>query len=158
MENPMPRMRILTASEQTAFDKPPLFDAEQRKQFFSFPSTLLSIANTLRTPNGQIGFLLLCGYFKATKRFFLPQDFHPRDIAAVATLLDQQADCFVGGDYRKTTRIRHQGTILEFYRFSACDHHAENALATEITTMAKTYLKPKRMFDRCVDFLIQQRI
>lgn len=68
----MPRMQILTTSEQTAFDKPPLFNAEQRKQFFSFPKSLLEIANTLRIPSSQIGFLLLCGYFRATKRFFLP--------------------------------------------------------------------------------------
>lgn len=71
----MPRMRILSASEQEAFDKPPLFNHEQHKQFFTFPSTLLDIARGLRTPTGQIGFLLLCGYFKATKRFFLPRIF-----------------------------------------------------------------------------------
>ncbi len=53
----MPRMRILTASEQEAFDKPPLFDYEQRKQFFSFPKSLLKTANALRTPGSQIGFL-----------------------------------------------------------------------------------------------------
>lgn len=154
----MPRMRILTASEQETFDKPPLFDYEQRKLFFNFPKALLEIASSLRTQDSQIGFLLLCGYFKATKRFFLPQDFHQRDIAAVATLLDLQADCFAAGDYRKTTRIRHQNTVLKFYGFSAFDGHAETALGIEITTMAKTYLKPKLIFDRCGDFLIQQRI
>ena len=30
----MPRMRILSASEQEAFDKPPLFDHRERKKFF----------------------------------------------------------------------------------------------------------------------------
>lgn len=51
----MARMRILTASEQATFDKPPLFDHEQRKQFFSFPKPLLEMAHTLRTPSSQIG-------------------------------------------------------------------------------------------------------
>jgi hypothetical protein len=46
-------MRILSISEQEAFDKPPLFDHEQRKQFFSFPNALLNIARGLRTPTGQ---------------------------------------------------------------------------------------------------------
>ena len=154
----MPRMQILTPSEQTAFDKPPLFDAEQRKQFFSFPNTLLEIAATLRTPNGQIGFLLLCGYFKATKRFFLPPDFHQRDIEAVSKMLDYQDNNFLPGSYVKTTRQRHQKLILEFYGFTSFDAQSEAMLNVEITTMAKTYLKPKLIVDRCVDFLIQQRV
>ena len=79
----MPRMRILTANEQGVFDKPPLFDHRERKQFFSAPKALMDIAATLRTPDSQIGFLLMCGYFKATKRFYLPQDFCERDIEAI---------------------------------------------------------------------------
>ena len=154
----MPRMRILTASEQAAFDKPPLFDPEQRKQFFSFINAILEAANTLRTPNSQIGFLLLCGYFKATKRFFLPQDFLQRDIDAVSRVLGYQSEDFSPNSYVKTTRQRHQKLILEFYGFSSFDSKAESALATEIAAMANTYLKPKLVFDRCLDFLIQQRV
>jgi TnpA family transposase len=151
-------MRILSASEQETFDKPPLFDHKQRKQFFSFPKALLDIARRLRTPNGQIGFLLLCGYFKATKRFFLPQDFHKRDVEVVAKILGLSACNFTFADYVKTTKIRHQKSILEFYGFKPFDSKAESTIAIEITTMAKTYLKPKLIFDRCVDFLIQKRI
>lgn len=154
----MPRMRILSEAEQEAFDKPPLFDHEQRKQFFSFPNALLDIARGLRTPTGQIGFLLLCGYFKATKRFFLPQDFHRRDVEAAARILNLSAGNFAGEEYVKTTRIRHQQWILAFYGFKPFDNGAETAVAVEITTMAKTYLKPKLIFDRCTDFLIQKRI
>lgn len=154
----MPRMRILSASEQEAFDKPPLFNHEQRKQFFAFPNALLDIARGLRTPTGQIGFLLLCGYFKATKRFFLPQDFHGRDVEAAAKALNLSAREFADEAYVKTTRIRHQQWILAFYGFKPFDNVAEAAVAVEVDTMAKTYLKPKLMFDRCTDFLIQQRI
>ncbi len=154
----MPRMRILSASEQEAFDKPPLFDYEQRKQFFSFPKSLLKTANALRTPGSQIGFLLLCGYFKATKRFFLPQDFLQRDIEAVSKLLNHHVDTFLVDSYAKTTRQRHQKLILEFYGFTPFDSKTESTLATEIATMVKTYLKPKLIFDRCVDFLIQKKI
>jgi len=154
----MARMRILTISEQDVFDNPPLFDHQQRKQFFSIPKSLLETANTLRTPSSQIGFLLLCGYFKATKRFFLPQDFLPRDIEAVSQVLGYQSGEFLPEGYVKTTRQRHQKVILEFYGFNAFDSKAGVALATEIATMAKTYLKPKLIFGRCVDFLIQKRI
>lgn len=112
----MARMRILTSSEQETFDKPPLFNHEQRKQFLSFPKPLLETAHALRTPNSQIGFLLLCGYFKATKCFFLPKSFHQRDVEAVSKVLDYQPSEFLADNYPKTTRQRHQKLLLEFYR------------------------------------------
>jgi len=154
----MPRMRILTSSEQEAFDKPPLFDYQQRKQYFNFPKALLEVARVLRTPNSRMGFLLLCGYFKATKRFFQPHNFLQRDIEAIARQLNLGSAEFKPRNYKETTRLRHQKLILEFYNLRTFDSKAESALAVEITTMAKTYLKPKLIFDRCVDFLIQKKI
>ena len=52
----MPRMRILSANEQELFDKPPLFNHRDRKRLFDLPKGLLDIADSLRTPSGQIGF------------------------------------------------------------------------------------------------------
>ena len=90
----MARMRILTANEQQAFDKPPLFDHLDRKKYFDLPKGLMGIAQSLRTPGGQIGFLLMCGYFKATRRFYKPQDFKERDVDAVARMVGLQSSEF----------------------------------------------------------------
>ena len=154
----MPRMKILSAAEQVAFDKPPPFDFQQRKHFFNFPNSLLERASRLRTPGSQIGFLLLCGYFKATKQFFLPHDFLQRDVEAVAKILGISPSDFSSDAYGKTTRIRHQNVILGFYGFTKFDAQAESALKLEIATMAGNYLKPKLIFNGCVDFLIQKKI
>jgi Domain of unknown function (DUF4158) len=78
----------------------------QRKQFFDFSKKLLDIARSLRNPTNQIGFLLLCGYFKATKRFYLPQVFHERDIAVIANILNCSASEFITHDYKKVSRVR----------------------------------------------------
>ena len=121
----MSRMRILTTQEQDLLDHPPVFNYAQRKQFFNLPKTLMDTAKTLRSPSSQVGFLLMCGYFKASKRFFLPQDFHPRDIEAVANQLDFYAADFKPGGYRETTRLRHQKIILNFYGFQLFDKSAE---------------------------------
>ena len=93
----MPRMRILTASEQEAFDTPPLFDHRERKRYFAFSIALLDIARTFRTPSSQIGFLVMCGYFKATKKFFLPNDFNERDLVTAAKVLGWQGAVSVYG-------------------------------------------------------------
>ena len=154
----MPRMRILTASEQEAFDRPPVFDHRERKQYFSLPKGLMDIATTLRSPISRIGFLLMCGYFKVTKRFYLPQDFHERDIEAVTSILTLQNANFTANGYPKQTRARHQKFILDFYGFAPFNEKAKTNITAEVSKMARTHLKPKLIFDRCVDFLIQQRI
>ena len=154
----MARMRILTANEHEAFDKPPLFDHKERKQFLILPKGLMDIAKDLRTPNSQIGFLLMCGYFKTTKRFYQPQDFHTRDVEAATRILELSGSGFSKAAYTKQTRARHQHQILEFYGVAPFNGNAQRALGTEILTMARTHLKPRLIFDRCVDFLTQHRI
>lgn len=151
-------MHILTANEQQAFDKPPLFDHRDRKKYFDLPKRLMDSAKSLRTPGGQIGFFLMCGYFKATRRFYQPQDFHERDIEAVARMLGLPSAGFIPDAYAKQTRQRHQKIILDFHGFTPFGQSTCDALAIEIATMARTHLKPRLIFDRCVDFLIQNRM
>jgi len=154
----MARMRILTTSEQDAFDKPPLFDHKERKQFLTLPKGLMDIAKALRTPDNQMGFLLMCAYFKATKRFYQPQDFRDRDVTAIAHQMSVSGGAFDPTQYAETTRLRHQRQILDFYGFLPFDDTASDSLVTEIATMARMHLKPRLIFDRCVDFLIQHHI
>lgn len=80
----MPRMKILNSVEQEAFESPPVFNCFQRKQHFDFPQTIQQAAASLRTPANRLCFLLSCGYFKATKRFFPVQTFRSRDVEYVA--------------------------------------------------------------------------
>ncbi|WP_419235513.1 DUF4158 domain-containing protein [Rickettsia endosymbiont of Nabis limbatus] len=154
----MPRMQILTTQEQKKFNKPPLFDHIQRKQFFDFPKKLLDIARSLRNPTNQIGFLLLCGYFRAAKRFFLPQDFHKRDIVVVANILSCPASKFIAYDYKKVSRMRHQQIVAEHYGFQTFNKTAKTMIKHEIESMSSYYLKPRLIFDRCSDLLIQKHI
>ena len=151
----MARMKILSAAEQTVFDTPPLFNHLERKQFFEFPKSLLKMADSFRHPINQVCFLVSCGYFKATKRFFSPATYHPRDIAYVSNQL--AIDAIAVKDYLDRTRQRHQKLILDFYGYSSFNVQAENMLKIEIATMAKSYLKPKLIFERCLDFLMQNR-
>lgn len=151
----MPRMRILTASEEDAFSKPPLFDHCERKKFFAFPRALLDMAQNIRSADHQVGFLVSCGYFRATRRFFAPADFESRDVAYVANQLGY--DDISARLYPDRTRQRYQQLILDFYGFAPFDEAAKKILSVEINTMARMHLKPRLIFDRCIDFLIQCR-
>ncbi len=94
----MSRMKILNVVEQENFNKPPTFSSFQRKQFFETTTGLLEIAQRLRKPTHKIGFLLACGYFKATKRFFVPDDYYLRDIEYVARKLGFECVNFIVPD------------------------------------------------------------
>ena len=55
-------MPILSAVEQDRFECPPTFDSTEQKQFFDFPRSAMNVAQELRSPENQIGFLLTYGY------------------------------------------------------------------------------------------------
>lgn len=154
----MPRMSILSTQEQEDYDHPPVFDYAERKQIFSLPKSLLKTAQALRTSSSQIGFALMCGYFRASKRFFLPHHFHNRDIGAVAKLLNLNETDFKPDAYKETTRLRHQKRVIDFYGFQLFNFAAEQLVKTEIAAMMRSQLKPKLIFERCLDLLIQNRI
>ena len=80
----MPRMKILNGVEREAFELPPIFNSVGRKCNFDFPMAIEQIAAGLRTPTNQLCFLVSCGYFKATHRFYPVHTFRPRDIGYVA--------------------------------------------------------------------------
>ena len=82
----MPRMHILTPAEYAAFETPPVFTNAERQGFFAFSQRVDDLLTTFRRPTNQICFVLMLGYFKATKRFFARQ-FHEADSAYVARYL-----------------------------------------------------------------------
>ena len=73
----MARMKIFNTLEEEAFESPPVFNIEERKQFFSLPLMLGAVG--LRTPTSKVCFLAAAGYFKARRKFFARQ-FHQADI------------------------------------------------------------------------------
>ena len=150
----MPRMRILSTVEQDRFERPPTFDSTERKRYFEFPRSAMGVAEDLRTPSSQIGFLLAYGYFRAVRRFFLPNDFHDRDIAYVVNVLGLSPEAFSSETYIGTTRLTNHKRILELQGYRPFDDQGEAQTVTEIATMVRVHLKPRLIFGRCIDFLI----
>jgi hypothetical protein len=68
----MPRQRLLTPTEQQAFDAPPVLTAGQRQKYFVVSPDLGELIASLRTATNQVCFLVQLGYFRAAQRFFSP--------------------------------------------------------------------------------------
>lgn len=78
----MPRMKILNKLEREAFESPPHFNSAERKRFFSLPKALNGIVEGLRTPANKVFFIVMAGYFRASRKFFAKQ-FRPPDVEFV---------------------------------------------------------------------------
>jgi hypothetical protein len=154
----MPRMKILNSVEREVFDLPPTFNSAERKRCFDFPIPIQDIATSLRTASNQLVFLLSCGYFKATKRFYPAHTFHRRDLAYVADRFAVALETIDLTDYPKQTMARHQAAILNFYGFRAFQPHGRALLATDIARLVKSHLKPKLIFSRALEVLGREKV
>ena len=154
----MPRMRILNTAEQARFEHPPAFNSAERKRYFDFSQSVMDAVQDLRSPANRIGFLLAYGHFRATRRFFSPEQYHERDIAFVSRVVGASPDVFSSETYKERTRLHHQSRILDLPGFRPFEAQAEDQLITEIAAMARAHLKPRLIFGRCTDFLIEKRI
>jgi Tn3 transposase DDE domain/Domain of unknown function (DUF4158) len=152
------RVRILSSAERQTYETPPIFEDAQRFLAFDLPDQLIQIGRNMRKPALRIGFLLSCAYFGASKRFFSPSDFHVQDVDYVSRLCELSPDIFEAADCTERTGERHQRLILEFYGYRRFDSTVEVFLADEIAAMARTHLKPKLIFSRCLDLLIREHV
>ena len=154
----MPRMKILNSVEREVFDWPPIFNSVERKRCFDFPTPLQDIATSLRTAGNQLVFLLSCGYFKATKRFYPVPTFHRRDLTYVADRIAVALDGIDLTDYPKQTMARHQAALLNFYGFRAFKPHGRAVLSAEIARLVQSHLKPKLIFSRALEVLVREKV
>ena len=142
----MPRMQILNSVERGVFEAPPIFNSAERKRCFDFPAPLQDIAASLRTSTNKLVFLLSCGYFKATKRFYSVPSFHRRDLTYVTDRIAGALETIDLNDYPKQTMARHQAVILDFYGFRAFKPHGRVLLGAEIARLVQSHLKRKLIF------------
>jgi hypothetical protein len=153
----MPRMKILNKLEREAFESPPHFNSAERKRFFSLPKALNDIVEGLRTPANKVFFIVMAGYFRASRKFFAKQ-FRPPDVEFVASQLGLNTHDVNLSAYDKQTYARHQRLLLEHFGFSAFDAEARGFIAKEIAVMVCVQMRPKLVFMEAVQLLSRQKI
>ena len=149
----MPRMQILTAAEQQAFDTPPVFSGTQRETFFHVADSLREVLATLRSPTNRVCLVLSVGYFRVAKRFF-GASFHQADVAYVAHQLGYALDQIDLDTYdAKASASRHRRLTLDYLGFRPFNDQAREDIAQEIRTMVRSQLRPKAIFFQVLTLL-----
>ena len=154
----MPRMQILSAAEQRAFETPPQLNSTQRKSVFDLPGAFQKEAASLRDPAHQIGFLINAGYFRCARRFFDPADFEERDIALVASKLGYDRSVFSVDAYPDRMRQRQSRTIERLSGFRPLGAEDEITMQQLIDRGVQTNEKPKTIFISALDRLAALKI
>ena len=153
----MPRMNILNSLEREAYDTPPELNSVERKKYFDLSQNLTRIVEILRNPTNRVCFVLACGYFRTAKRFFMGP-LHQRDIDYVCAHLEIPTTGIDANTYHRATAMRHRRLILVHYGFKEFDSKARQILKKEIEAMVNSQLKPRLIFFRTVDILIEQKV
>jgi hypothetical protein len=139
-------MQILTAAELKAFDTPPLLSHPQRETLFRISARLASILASLRSPTNQVGLLLTVGYFRATKRFFVPP-FSPADVVYVTKQLGYIPEQINLDAYdNKASASRHRRLTLDYLGFRPFNALARQEMTQEIRVMVRSQMRPKAIF------------
>ena len=153
----MARMKIFSASEEEAFETPPVFNSAERKRFFSLPVALSESAAALRTPTNQVCFLLAAGYFKARRKFFNRQC-HAADVVFVAGQLAVELQSVDVAEYHKETYTRHQRLILDYFGYGSFDEAARSLIAEEIERLVAVQVRPRMVLLEAIDVLTRKKI
>ena len=148
-------IEILPSKQAKAFDKPPIFGIEEQQKYFKLEPVLQEFLNQSRKAEAKIGLLLQFSYFKATKRFFVKEDFKKNDIRFAAKLLGyKEIDISY---YHERTYREHKKLILAISGFTSFSSN-EDLLEIELNHMASQQMHPRNIFFAAIDFLTSKKI
>lgn len=155
----MPRMQIWNRKEIAAYDNPPHFNTYQRKLFFQLPKSLEKKRSSLHNHTNQIGFYLMFGYFKATKRFFSPVRFDEQDIDFVCRRLGVFSFGVDMSHYSRKTYQRHKKMILNYFGYESYNSQKHTPeILQAIQRQINAQLRPKLIIDYLLEWLEKKRI
>ena len=146
----MPLLKILSNSETTGFDSPPVFNHEERKKFFSLPSGFKQFWRKLRTAENQILFVLQLGYFRSRQKFFAGH-FYSEDFEFIKQKYGFSFSSDKEQVYSRPTVARHQHIILEFYGLRSIEKSDQAFLLDEAVSLARLVVRPDKIFWQMVD-------
>jgi TnpA family transposase len=154
------RIKILEEHEIDELYRLPRFDLDERTYYFSLTQEEQDIANSHRTHENRILFILQVGYFKAKMMFF---SFALKEVHEdVRHILQQHFPLFEDICLTKPVvrQIKHlqQQKILALYGYRTCDAEERTVLVEKALQVVKISAKPIYLFQALIHHLESQRI
>lgn len=141
----MPRLKILTAAEVKEFDHPPKLNSKQKQKAFALTERLLACIGKTRSLESKAAIVIQSGYFRATGKFFSPDDFHRSDVLAVCRLLGCSPVDLTEYKQNHGQHHKHKKMVLNYFGFTAFDKAAKQILKDMLSRLASHDGDPKEM-------------
>jgi TnpA family transposase/Arc/MetJ-type ribon-helix-helix transcriptional regulator len=152
----MPTFNILNSQEKIQYSSVPKFTSYDRKKYFKINSEIETCLTVLRKPNTKVAFLLVFGYFKATKQFF-SSSFCEADISYLCSKLGLTKGSFEVGSYSRQNFYQHKRLILQLTGWNEFDSRSEEVMKVEIRFLLRSQTRQKQIYERLIDALIASK-
>ena len=154
----MPAIKLLTKSEQKAFNSPPMLTSEERDRYFQLPDSVLVQIKRLGNPTTKVGFALQYIYFKIAGCFFSPKQFPQSHMNAITKFLEIDS-CLVNlSTYKEMTLKTHQEKILKALAYTKFDAKEKALLKEHIENLVEKRIRPKQILMSTVVLYHQKKI
>jgi Arc/MetJ-type ribon-helix-helix transcriptional regulator len=152
----MPTFNILNSQEKIQYSSVPKFTSYDRKKYFKINSEIETCLAVLRKPTTKVAFLLVLGYFKATKQFF-SSSFCEADISYLCSKLGLTTGSFEFGLYSRQNFYQHKKLILQLTGWNEFDSKSEEVMKVEIRFLLRSQTRQKQIYERLIDALIASK-
>jgi TnpA family transposase len=154
----MTKLTLLSAKDKRRYDSPSVFNTDEQSIYFSITDDLLKIINKLYISTNKVGFLLQLGYFKATGKFYLTNQFRPKDIEFVIHNLGLNTDDINLMAYQGRTPIDHRVKILNHLNWHSLNKAQQVKLLDHINRYTQKQCAPKQIMLSVIDICWQDKI
>lgn len=154
----MPFPKILSPNEIKEFDNPPTFNSYDRKVYFHLPVWANEFLGELGNDTNKLVFILLTGYFKCSRKFFVTSKFLDKDIVYVIEKFNLKPDVKKLKSFSRVNFLRYKDIILKGNNISLFDDLAKKLIYDEGRLLVPKKFKMKAIFQELLDFMFLKRI
>ncbi|NQY74378.1 MAG: Tn3 family transposase [Candidatus Margulisbacteria bacterium] len=151
-------IKILNKVDIKLFESAPQFNASERKKYFYSSDWINTTISDYDTGTNKVVFVLMFGYFQATKRFVPIKYFSKKDIEYVSNRLNIKRENINFSELDRRNVSRYRKVILGHIGYSAFDSESKKLVINECRQLVKKQIKPKSVFLLLIQFVLSKHI
>lgn len=150
-------MQVLTDYEAKQFDLPPKLNKPERDHLFKLDVKMVAKVNKARGEINKIGLILQYGYFRASGKFYLTNQFHAGDIRYVAQKLGVAVTKLFYDHYAEKSRRNHKIIVLNTLGYKPFKSSTK-LFKGFISDLINKQLSPRKIVFSVIDLLNEKKI